>query len=91
MIGGFFGLFAGFSVLSGFELVFGFSLEPLVGWARRTDTRVHPMIDERRPKMTFMGFIRSFFDSSSVHGLNQFGNDQKSIVERCVKGKNDTE
>jgi hypothetical protein len=75
LVGGFLGLFAGFSVLSGFDLLYFFIIEPLT---KRNGARVQSEAVERRP----VTYVNDYLGSSSIHGFSHIGNSQKSKLQR---------
>jgi hypothetical protein len=82
LVGGFFGLFAGFSALSGFELLFCIAIEPLIEWFRTNDSRVYPVTADEGPVTVSRSYCNNFFSNSSIHGFNHIGNYQKTVIER---------
>lgn len=87
-VGGLLGLFAGFSVLSGTEVLYYFLIHPLMELRKRNDSRVYPFEDNnnsieikiRRPRI--LRFIKEMLESSSIHSFSQIGMDGKKFIER---------
>jgi hypothetical protein len=86
--GGLLGLFAGFSVLSGAEVIYYFLVVPIMEMSKRNDSKVYPfedfgVSDIGSPKLKmFSTFFKKLIQNSSIHGLNQIGGDQKGWIDR---------
>jgi uncharacterized membrane protein len=84
LVGGFFGLFAGFSVLSGFEILFFLFLEPLLRRLKSVDNSVHPIapitVEDSRVRRHFGSYMKN----SSIHGFAHIENREKSGLERIL-------
>jgi hypothetical protein len=72
-VGGILGLFAGFSALSFVELIYWFTIRVFVKNFRVKVTKVNPEVEDTQnePKTTkITDSFLSYFNESSVHGLN---------------------
>lgn len=96
-VGGILGLFAGFSVISGFDVLYYFIAQPLMDfYKKRRDRVVHPVAGGRRKKVmkkiekfskklqSFLDYFKNFLVSSSIHSFNQFGRDEKGWIDRLT-------
>lgn len=85
-IGGILNLFAGFSVLSGVEIVYYFFIYPCI--EMREKRKVRPIVVKRNPaivakqKRNLMRFLMKMLEGSSIHSFSQIGRDGKRPFER---------
>lgn len=90
LIGGFLGLFAGFSFLSAGELILHFVVNPIVKIASIRSGKIHAMQNKTEPKLekqiwSFLAkTIGRFFEISSIHSLNRVGNNNNKFIERSI-------
>ncbi|XP_070498708.1 uncharacterized protein [Chironomus tepperi] len=90
-IGGLLGLFTGFSVICGVEVIYYLVLRPIMDLRRPVDTRVYPFeghSDDQQFQTqnfkNFMKFLRNMFENSSIHSFNLIGGGHKSVLERLI-------
>lgn len=84
-IGGLLGLFAGFSVISGFEIIYHFMIYPVIKMRTRNDSRIYPLSREITiitKKIQFLNYCSNLFKESSIHSFNHIGNQYKNLFER---------
>jgi len=73
-VGGFLGLFAGFSALSFIELIYWFTIRVFLVNLNRLRAKVHPIsqsIQNTSKWLKIKDFFMSYFSESSIHGLSQ--------------------
>ena len=82
-IGGFLGLFAGFSFLSAGEVIDYLMIQPLKIFKKKKLVKIHPKRVMRRSKNNkALKYFTIFLKSSSIHSFNHIGNEDKGLIER---------
>ena len=86
LIGGFLGLFAGFSFLSAGEIILHFVINPLDMLVKRKSTRVHAILYNTKPKWEskIWNYVVDFLKNSSIHSFSHIGNNKKIFLQRYV-------
>jgi hypothetical protein len=84
LIGGFLGLFAGFSFLSAGEIILHFIVNPLITIRHRRSTKVHAteITNTRQTQKQLWNYVINFLVNSSIHSFSHVGNRQKKFLER---------
>ena len=87
-VGGLLGLFAGFSVLSGAEVLYYLIVHPIIQLKHRSDLRVYPFdesVQREFKNSKIVGYIKDMLENSSIHSFGQIGMSGKSFIERLEK------
>lgn len=87
LVGGFFGLFTGFSALSAFEILYYFAVRPIVDIKKERSSKVYPftVVKAKNNKFgTIFRYLKNFLNESSVHTFNHIGSSSKSFAEKIV-------
>ncbi|CAG9805270.1 unnamed protein product [Chironomus riparius] len=86
LIGGFLGLFAGFSFLSAGEIILHFIIYPLASLKSRRSSKIRPVFDElpEKSKNAIVSYLLIYLEESSIHSFKYFGDIQKKFIERLV-------
>ena len=84
LIGGFLGLFAGFSFLSAGEIILHFVINPLDMLLKRKSRRVHTILNNSKPKLEskIWNYVVVFLENSSIHCFCHIGNNKKILLQR---------
>ena len=84
LIGGFLGLFAGFSFLSAGEIILHFIIYPFITLKKSSSTKVRPFLEEKtqKPLNIIIVYILAYLEDSSIHSFKYFGDRKKKLVER---------
>lgn len=89
-VGGLFGLFLGFSVLSLFELIFHFIIVPILEFFKKFQTHQEPKSKkawrkEATPKTKAVKeYAIKIMENSSIHGLVYISDGSRRKVERYI-------
>lgn len=89
-VGGILGLFAGFSVISGFEVLYYFVIYSCFKRRKKLDIlRVYPIenyefVESKNDNFgsKFWKFLQEILNNSSVHSFSQIGGDDKVWFDR---------
>lgn len=87
-IGGLLGLFAGFSFLSGFEVIYYFLVGPMIDMISGNESRtnVETKIEQLPQKISknskFIEIVKKLFRNSSIHSFNHIGRERTSFFVR---------
>lgn len=89
-VGGILGLFAGFSVISGFEVLYYFVIYSCLKRRKKLDIlKVHPIenndfSDTKTQKFgnKLWRFSQEILQNSSIHSFSQIGGDKKVWIDR---------
>lgn len=85
LIGGFLGLFAGFSFLSASEIINNFIIDPLIKIKTKRSTKVHPFtVNKIRISQQNSNYLWTYFKHSSIHSFKHVANSDRNWIERII-------
>ncbi|KAL7020247.1 hypothetical protein ACKWTF_011436 [Chironomus riparius] len=86
LVGGFFGLFAGFSFLSVGEIIKHFIIYPVIRLKARRSTKVQPVTTKKIQKSQnkIKCYLRTFLKMSTIHSFNHIAKSSKNRFEQLV-------
>jgi len=79
LVGGFFGLFLGFSILSFVEIIYYFMMRPIIN---KKGSKKRTAFAEESKHKAFKNFTIELLNESSIHGFNYIGEKDARLAQR---------